>query len=58
MTARATVTKADMARTLKAVKDAGLTVREIIMSDGEARFVLAEASKVPHAGQPKEWPAG
>jgi hypothetical protein len=58
MTARASNTAADMARALKALADAGLTVREVIMKGGEARLVLADRKDMPQGPRPKEWPQG
>ena len=55
MTAKASVTRAELARMLRAVTDAGLTVSEIVMADGEARFVLASKPEVTQSGRPIEW---
>lgn len=55
MTAKASVTKAEVARMLRAVADAGMSVKEIIVAEGQARFVLAEPPKVPQSGRPLEW---
>lgn len=45
MTARATVTQADLARALDVLEKRGAKVKEIIVSRDETRIVLADEKK-------------
>jgi len=58
MSARASNRVSDITRTLKALADAGLTVREVVMKGGEARLILADAPESKQGPKPKEWPQG
>lgn len=58
MTARASNTASELARTLKALAQAGMTVREVVIKGGEARLILADAKESKQGPKPKEWPQG
>lgn len=59
MTRRATVTEADMRRTMKAAAECGLRVHECVIKPSEVRFVFTDIEqKLEPANnlRPKEWP--
>ena len=62
MTRAARVTQAEITRAMKAARDDGLIIAEIIIEPSRARLVtipapLAKAKEVIH-NVPKEWPQG
>ena len=59
MTRPVSVTQADLARTLKALADAGLMVAEVVIEDEKVRVLigspLATLVKLPNPEGPKQW---